>query len=71
MPIYDFECHHCNTITEEHTKMDIYHIRCPNPECNNSAERIMSAGHFQLKGNCWGKDGYISKDINPDKPNKK
>jgi predicted nucleic acid-binding Zn ribbon protein len=31
------------------------------PECSEKCERILDISSFQLKGDCWAKDGYSKK----------
>ena len=55
MPIYDFECSNCRTITEKLVKVGVDYIDCPN--CNAQATRkLASTGiSFRLTGDGWYK----------------
>lgn len=41
MPLYDYECHDCNIVTERYEKSDVYEIQCP--ACMAPAKRIISS----------------------------
>lgn len=54
MPIYDFKCTKCETITEKLVKLNTDDIPCP--KCEGKAERTVQQGtasHFILKGTGW------------------
>lgn len=66
MPIYQFKCPDCGHEIEELMKRD-----APNPVCDRHKftkicpimEKLFPTGtSFELKGNCWGKDGYKSSE---------
>ena len=56
MPLYEYACKGCETITEQIEKMDVEEIECPC--CGKIAKRIMSSTSFRLKGEGWESDGY-------------
>jgi putative FmdB family regulatory protein len=58
MPIYEYACEHCETVTEklESITSENKEIECPN--CGETAQRIMSASAFHLKGGGWYSQGY-------------
>ena len=35
------------------------------PDCSERLIRVLSTTNFQLKGDCWEKDGYASKKPEP------
>jgi len=53
MPIYEFKCQNCGTITEKWQKIeDPYPTDCP--VCNKGKlDKIMSTTGFALKGGGW------------------
>jgi putative FmdB family regulatory protein len=59
MPVYEFECSSCGSITEQLTKMGTEEIICPN--CQKKAKKIISRCTFELKGGGWYADGYAAK----------
>jgi len=59
MPVYEFECSSCGTVTEQLTKMGTEEILCPN--CRKKARKIISKCTFELKGGGWYADGYAAK----------
>ena len=61
MPMYEYQCTVCTYITEELNPIDRTTIQCP--ECDNTAERMVSLSSFALKGTGWYKDGYTNKPI--------
>ncbi len=53
MPIYEYRCQKCHKVFEEwhkHADEDTSH---PCPECQGTAERIISNTSFMLKGGGW------------------
>jgi len=65
MPIYEYLCNNCNERVEHFliSSKDTEPAECP--KCNGkSLERIISRTNFELKGECWAKDGYTHKDRN-------
>jgi putative FmdB family regulatory protein len=52
MPIYEFKCDSCGTVTERLQKMDDAPLKkCP--KCGGKVEKIFSRSSFQLKGSGW------------------
>ena len=59
MPLYDFRCTECRTVTEKIVKSDVTIIECPN--CNSIARRQLAApGGFSLQG-----DGFYKPSPKP------
>lgn len=56
MPIYAFECKHCNNEIEILQKMDEKRPKCS--LCGRSMVRLMSSTTFILNGRNWAKDNY-------------
>ncbi|MBC8317354.1 MAG: zinc ribbon domain-containing protein [Desulfobulbaceae bacterium] len=57
MPIYEYECNTCTTITEEWQSIsDAPLTACPH--CDGSLKKIISSSSFRLKGGGWYADGY-------------
>lgn len=58
MPIYEYGCEKCGTVTEVIAKVsDPAPAKCPS--CGSKKiERIVSRSSFQLKGGGWYADGY-------------
>jgi len=56
MPIYEYECKHCNKIWTRLAKFDDDFIACP--KCLNICWKIISKSNFHLKGDGWAKDSY-------------
>ena len=62
MPIYEFQCEECGSVTEVIYKMadapqDILVI-CPTEMRSSFHRRIISLSSHHLKGKGWSKDGY-------------
>ena len=55
MPIYEYKCPKCGTKTEKIAKRD-QNYYCE--RCNVKLNRIVSCGHFNLKGDNWEKKGF-------------
>jgi putative FmdB family regulatory protein len=59
MPTYTYECNKCDLVT------DIFHSMnqeiTPCVQCGDVMKRIPTAPSFQLKGECWARDGYSKK----------
>src|SRR4029078_5972779 len=52
MPIYEFKCDSCGTVTERLQKMDDAPLKkCP--KCGGKVVKIFSRSSFQLKGSGW------------------
>jgi putative FmdB family regulatory protein len=52
MPIYEFKCESCGTVTERLQRMDDKPLKkCP--KCGGSVRKIVSRSSFQLKGGGW------------------
>lgn len=58
MPTYEYTCDACGNAWEAEQKMSEAPLRdCP--KCGKSkAKRLISGGHFMLKGEGWSKDLY-------------
>ena len=56
MPLYDFECKHCNSEIELFKKLDEKPPKCS--VCGRSMVRRMSTTTFILNGRNWAKDNY-------------
>ena len=59
MPIYEYECPHCNKIIE--LWADIYDYGEDGPickKCETKMSKIISLNSFHLKGSGWARDGY-------------
>ena len=59
MPIYEYLCVDCKRNFDVIQKGDKKKARCM--LCGKFAERVISKTTFQLKGECWAKDGYSNK----------
>ena len=72
MPMYEFQCQKCGYVLEK-----IMKHKDPAPTCAAAVEtephgilevcggemkKLISKSSFQLKGSCWEKDGYASKE---------
>ena len=66
MPIYEFGCKECETITEVLKFRDDIELPRFCPVCGKPLNKIISKTSFQLKGNCWAKDGYWKGDKHND-----
>ena len=58
MPIYEFGCEQCETITEVLKFRSSDTLPCFCPVCGKPLKRVISKTSFQLQGDCWAKDGY-------------
>lgn len=59
MPIYEYECEKCHTITEAWQSIsDDPLTTCP--DCQGALKKLISSSTFQLKGGGWYADGYSS-----------
>lgn len=57
MPIYEFECESCQTITEVTQSISAPPLgECP--ACAGPVKKLISQSSFQLKGGGWYADGY-------------
>lgn len=59
MPLYEFECDECKETIEV-----IQHFDDPPPDhCEKPMKRVFGGNRvaFDLKGECWAKDGYTKK----------
>lgn len=61
MPLYEYKCEKCETVSEFHMKMsDPHPEQCPS--CGaSSLRKIISQSAFQLKGGGWFADSYDGK----------
>lgn len=59
MPIFEYKCQSCGKVSEVIITYGVDTIMCP--ECRSPAKKIISKTNFNLKGQCWAKDGYASK----------
>lgn len=59
MPIYEYTCRSCGRNFECMQRITEPPI-APCPRCGATADRIISASSFSLKGGGWYKDGYTS-----------
>jgi putative FmdB family regulatory protein len=60
MPIYEYECNHCNEIFEIFHKIDEdCKVACP--KCLGQAKKLISATNFVLKGSGFYVNDYPSK----------
>lgn len=67
MPIYEYHCPECDTIFEEWAKASEMKEVAPCPQCQTSAERIISHTAFVLKGGGWYVTDYgYRKNISED-----
>ena len=63
MPIYEYECPKCGRFECEQRVSDKAldaKPNCPEKKCPHSAERVISAPAFHLKGSGWYKTDYSS-----------
>jgi putative FmdB family regulatory protein len=58
MPIYEYRCESCDTVTEKMRKVKEKDDPLECPECGGDTQKCVSASSFQLKGGGWYKDGY-------------
>ncbi|MEN8140531.1 MAG: FmdB family zinc ribbon protein [Thermodesulfobacteriota bacterium] len=73
MPIYEYECQECQSITELWQSMSDGPLeKCP--DCDGPVQKLISQSSFHLKGGGWYADGYgnskssgASKDSTPAK----
>ena len=68
MPIYEYQCQTCGTLTEELESYDAPKTRTCDCSKDATMTRTLAAPGFVLKGGCWGKDGYTSSDISTPSP---
>ena len=60
MPIYEYECDHCNEIFEIFHKIDeACKVACP--KCLGPARKLISASNFVLKGSGFYVNDYPSR----------
>jgi len=60
MPIYEYQCNHCNEIFEIFHKIDEdCKVACP--KCLSPAKKLISATNFVLKGSGFYVNDYPSK----------
>jgi putative FmdB family regulatory protein len=65
MPIYEYQCKKCETVTERiHGMNDAPVVKCPS--CGGKADRKMSSGAFVLKGSGWYATEYGKKSKMPE-----
>ncbi len=57
MPIYEYECESCNTVSEVVQRISEKPLaECPH--CSGAVRKIVSRSAFHLKGGGWYNDGY-------------
>jgi putative regulatory protein, FmdB family len=63
MPVYEYQCENCNSITEElrSFKDCDNNVRC---KCGGTAKHVLSNCTFALKGNGWYATDYKDKARN-------
>jgi putative FmdB family regulatory protein len=61
MPIYEYKCENCSTVTEKMEPMSgsVDDIACPS--CGGPAKKIISGSAFHLKGGGWYATDYKNK----------
>ena len=60
MPIYEYQCHKCEQVTEAMQKFsDKPLTKCP--ACGGKLSKLMSMNSFQLKGGGWYVTDYAKK----------
>ena len=65
MPIYEYRCDKCQTVTERiHGMKEKPVVKCPT--CGGRAGRMMSSGAFVLKGSGWYATDYGKKSKMPE-----
>lgn len=75
MPIYEYECMSCGSVTEEWQKISDPPLQtCPH--CSGKVKKLMSMNTFHLKGSGWYVTDYSKKDqggaaVAPKVPEKK
>ena len=70
MPIYEYECTHCNEIFEIFHKIDEdCKVSCP--KCLGPTKKLISASNFVLKGSGFYVNDYPSKSRRENKRAKK
>jgi len=70
MPIYEYECSHCNEIFEIFHKIDEdCKVACP--KCLRPVKRLISASNFVLKGPGFYVNDYPSRSRNEGKKREK
>ena len=61
MPIYEYQCESCRSITEALQGISDEPLNtCP--ECSGKMSKLISQSSFHLKGGGWYSDGYSSTD---------
>jgi len=66
MPIYEYACTRCGTVTEVMQKMSDRPLRkCR--KCSGRLQKLVSRTSFQLKGGGWYAQGYSSSGGDSDK----
>lgn len=65
MPVYEFYCKKCEVVGEENRRLRDIDKPYICKSCGNVARRQMSTNTFHLKGICWSKDNYRSKQAVP------
>lgn len=61
MPIYDYQCKHCNKGFEAFTPLKDWDITPPCPQCNNEVKKIITS-HIQREEPIW-LDKYVRRNI--------
>ncbi|MGL1862765.1 MAG: zinc ribbon domain-containing protein [Pseudodesulfovibrio sp.] len=60
MPIYEYQCHDCQSVFEEwQSGFEEKEMECP--DCGKSAKRLISHTSFHLKGSGWYVTDYAGK----------
>ncbi len=60
MPIYEYQCQSCSTVTEKLQKFSDEPLRTCG--CGGNLEKLVSRSSFQLKGSGWYVTDYKTKD---------
>lgn len=67
MPVYEYECSHCEKIFEVQQRMSEAPLqKCP--ACEGEVRKLVSMSSFQLKGGGWYSDGYSGSSSGKEKP---
>ena len=61
MPIYEYQCDHCNEVFEIFHRIDEEECKVACPKCLRPAKKLISAPNFILKGSGFYVNDYPSK----------